>query len=316
VENRLYQALDTNLGAEMGSPWFRPPGGFSARRFDMDNGDLALFAWTDGEAYWLGNTETPEALWRTDKRNFEDVPYELRRWAERELLAHLHEEAAWLADYPHLSWYFLPVFLSKDGRETSKRFFREHAAGFPGDPWTAIQFYEDFLSTGVLDGHRHVMAGKLGTSDRLNLTRMTAAMGEFNAAYLLHESGYDITPEAEVSTGHSIDFRASAGDRTALIEVTRPAPPARRSADSAVEALRRTAATKVNGQLDAHGGGVTLFVDCSSFRDADWHELANVTIEVGHRPAVIYRIEPDGDVEAYTKGSVPLELPAISVPSM
>lgn len=316
VEQRIYRPLDQNLGAEMGAPWFTPPPEFSARRFDMDNGDLALFAWTDEEAYWLGNTETPEALWQTDKRNFDDVPYQLRRWAERELLAHLHEVTPWLADYPHLSWFFLPVFLSKDGRKTSKRFFREHAAGFPvDDSESAIQFYEDFLSTGVLDDQRHVMAGKLGTSKRLNLTRMTAAMAEFNTAHLLVESGYDIEPEAAVSTGHSIDFRATDADGTYLIEVTRPAPPDRRNAASAVEALRRTAATKVNGQLDAHGGGVILFVDCTSFRESDWQELKSATIDVGHRPAVIYRLETDGRAEAYTKGSVPLRLSPISIAS-
>lgn len=315
IEQQIYRPLDDNLGAEMGDPWFRPPEGYSARRFDMDNGDLALFAWTDQEAYWIGNTETPESLWRTDKRGFDEVPYEIRRWAERELLAHLQEASPWLEDYPHLSWYFLPVFLSKDGRETSKRFFADHGGGFPEGGDEGIAFYEEVLSSGELDEYRHVMAGKLGTSKTLNLIRMTAAMAEFNAAYLLTASGYEIEPEAEVSTGHSIDFRATGPDGTHLIEVTRPAPPHRRSANSAVDALRRTAATKVNGQLDAHGGGVVLLVDCSSFTDEEWADLREARPDVGHKPAMVYRLRPDGTAEGYTKGSLPLDISAVSVPS-
>jgi hypothetical protein len=313
VEARIYRPLDGNIGAEMSNPWFNPPDGFTARRFDMDNGDMALFAWTDDAGFWLGNTETPESLWRTDKVGFDEVPYELRRWAERELLAQLHEEDPWLADYPHLSWYFLPVFLSKDGRETSRRFFADHAGGFPVDDAEAgLSFYESFLETGVLDQYRHLMAGKLGTSTSLNLTRMTAAMAEFNAAYLLVESGYEIEPEAPVSTGHSIDFRATGPDGTFLIEVTRPAPPHRRNANSAVAALRRTASTKVEGQLDAHGGGVVLLVDCSGFRTEEWQDLLAAKPDVGHKPAVVYRLEPDGTAAAYRKGTVPLDLAAVS----
>ncbi len=315
IEQRIFRPLDNNLGAEMGDPWFRPPAGYSARRFDMENGDLALLAWNDQEAYWIGNTETPESLWRTDKQGFDEVPYEVRRWAERELLAHLEEVAPWLADYPHVSWYFLPVFLSKDGRETSKRFFGEHGGGFPrADGEEGVAFYEEVLSSGVLDEYRHVMAGKLGTSKTLNLTRMTAAMAEFNTAYLLTASGYEIEPEAAVSTGHSIDFRATGPEGTYLIEVTRPAPPHRRNVNSAVDALRRTAATKVNGQLDAHGGGVLLFVDCSSFTDQDWADLLDAKPDVGHKPAMVYRLRPDGNAEGYTKGSLPIDLSAVSVP--
>jgi len=41
------------------------------------------------------------------------------------------EEDPWLAAYDHLAWFFLPVFFSKDGRESTRNFFREHAAGFP-----------------------------------------------------------------------------------------------------------------------------------------------------------------------------------------
>ena len=314
VEQRLLHPLDRNLGAEMRSPWFSPPAGFEGRRFEMENGDVALFAWTTDEAYWVGNTETPEALWRTDKIDFGRAPYEVSRWAQRELLAQLHDESPWLAEYPHLSWFFLPVFLSKDGRETSRTFFREHAAGFPGvGKEAALDFYEEFLRTGTLDDYRHRMAGKLGTSKNLNLTRMTAAMGEFNTAYLLTEAGYDIEPEAPVSTGHSIDFKATDSSVSHLVEVTRPAPPGRRHADSPIAALRRTAATKTNGQLDAHGGGITLFVDCSSFAEGDWDRILAERPEVGHKPALVYRLQPDGTATGYTTGSFPLSIGDIAV---
>jgi catechol 2,3-dioxygenase-like lactoylglutathione lyase family enzyme len=275
----------------------------------MENGDVALFAWDETGAYWMGNTETPEALWRTEKYTFSEVPSPIAEWAERELLAQLHQESPWLAEYPHLSWFFLPVFLSKDGRETSREFFTDHAAGFPvEDPEPALQFYEDFLATGVLDEYRHLMAGKLGTSEGLNLVRMTAAMGEFNAAYLLDAAGYELEPEAPVSTGHSLDFRVETGEEAHLAEVTHPAPPHRRSASSAVEAVRRTAATKVDGQLDAHGGGVLLMVDCTSFTDAEWDQIRRAEPAVGHRPAVVYRLRPDGTANGYADGHVPIDL--------
>ena len=313
VETRVFRPLDSSFGAEMSQGWFVGPSDFRTRRFDMNNGDLALFAWNDREAFWVGNTETPEALWRTDKIDLDEAPYEVGRWAQRELLAVLHDESPWLESYPHLSWFFLPVFLSKDGRESSRRFFSEYAAGFPEtDRETALSFYESFLRTGVLDQYRHVMAGKLGTSKRLNITRMTAAMGEFNAAYLLTESGYHIEPEAPVSTGHSIDFRADGEHGTTLVEVTRPAPPRRRRTNSSFDALKRTATTKTDGQLNAHGGGVVLFVDCTSFTTEEWEALADEEPDVGHRPAVIYRLRPNGHVSGYTKGDVPLTLNGLS----
>jgi hypothetical protein len=139
---------------------------------------------------------------------------------------------------------------------------------------------------------------------------MSAAMSEFTVAKLLHEQGYDLTPEHEVSTGHSIDFRVDRpGEESTLVEVTRPLPTERRSANSAVRAIRETVETKTSGQLEVHGGGITLFVDCSSFDDADWNELLNARPDVGHRPAVVFRARPDGSVEGYTKGSVTLSLP-------
>ncbi len=297
----------------MSTPWFAPPAEYDARRFEMNNGDIALFAWTDDQAYWMGNTETPEILWRTEKFGFQEVPEAIADWAERELLAQLHEESPWLKEYPHLSWYFLPVFLSKDGRETSRTFFAEHAAGFPiEDAGPALDFYEEFLATGVLDEYRHLMAGKLGTSEGLNLIRMTAAMGEFNAAYLLDAAGYDIEPEAPVSTGHSLDFRVVTTDGALLAEVTHPAPPHRRSANSAVEAVKLTAATKVDGQLDAHGGGVLLLVDCTSFTEDEWEQVKAAEPAVGHRPAVVYRLRPEGSVSGYADGQVPLDLGMLS----
>ncbi|KTG07902.1 hypothetical protein AUR64_01310 [Haloprofundus marisrubri] len=309
VRHDVYSHLDSNLGATMRRPWFKPPSGYEARRFEMDNGDTALFCWNDDGAYWLGNTETPSTLWRTDKFGFTEVPYRVRRWAERELLAQLHEETPWLEPFPHLSWFFLPVFLSKDGRHTTRQFFDEHAAGFPDATRDeALSFYEEFLSTGVLDEYRELMAGKLGTSKQLDLVRMSASMGEFNAAALLTEAGYDITPEIEVTTGHSLDYRAERNGDGTLVEVTRPLPTDRRSAGTPVAAVRDTAETKTSGQLERHGGGVTLFVDCSSFPDDDWASVRGEKPDVRHRPAVVFRTRPSGRVEAYRKGSVPLDL--------
>jgi len=317
----VYRPLDDNLGARLSSPWFKPPAGYDARRLEVDNGDLALFCWGDADpgpagvdggpaAYWLGNTETPSSLWKTDKYGFGEVPDPVCRWAERELLAGLHEEAPWLEPYPRVSWFFLPVFCSKDGRETTRRFFREHAAGFPdATREEGLEFYESFLATGALDDFRETMAGKLGTSESLDLTRMRAAMGEFDAAKLLVGAGYAVTPEIPVTTGHSIDFRADRdGHEPELVEVTRPQPPARRSAADPIAAVRETAGTKTDGQLEAHGGGVTLFVDCTSFPDDDWRSVAAERPDVGHRPAVVFRYRPSGRAEAYRKGGVPVDL--------
>ncbi|MFB6266156.1 MAG: DUF5784 family protein, partial [Halodesulfurarchaeum sp.] len=306
LEERLLRPLDASFGARVCQPWFAPPDGYQGRRLEMDNGDLALFAWNDDEGFWVGNTETPEALWRTEKFGFDEAPFDVARWMQRELLATLHEESPWLAEYPHVSWFFLPVFLSKDGRETSRAFFKEHAAGFPdATAEEGLGFYERFLERGVLDDHRHVMAGKLGTSKSRNLIRMTAAMGEFNAAYLLVEAGFDIEPEAPVSTGHSIDFRAERDGTVVLVEVTRPAPPSRRSTNSPVAATRQTVETKTDGQLQGHGGGVVLLVDCTSFSTGAWDDLKRSRPDLGHRPAAVYRVRPDGEIDGYCEGSVP-----------
>lgn len=292
----------------MRTAWYKPPEGYEARRFEMDNGDVALFCWTDDTAYWMGNTETPSTLWRTEKYTFAEVPEPVADWAERELLAQLHEESPWLEGYPHISWFFLPVLLSKDGRHTTREFLREHAAGFPdADTDTALAFYEELLASDALTD-RHVMAGKLGTSETLNLDRMRSAMSEFTVAKLLHQAGYDVTPEIEVTTGHFIDFRADHDGSGTLIEVTRPRPPSRRAASSPVTSVRETAETKTTGQLSAHDGGVTLFVDCSSFSDTDWAEIRSEQPDVRHRPAVVFRATPDGTFEGYTKGAVPLDL--------
>ena len=310
VVGQIYRDLDRNLGAARRQPWFRPPDRYTGERFEMDNGDIALFLWNDTEAYWMGNTETPEALWRTEKYGFDNVPDDVSRWATRELTAQLHEESPWLEPYPHLSWFFLPVFLSKDGREATRTFFHDHAAGFPdAGREEALEFYESFLRTRVLDDWREVMAGKLGTSEHLDLTRMTAAMGEFNVGHLLVEAGYEIEPEIEVSTGHAIDYRAEMGDgESVLVEVTRPTPTTERRAGTPVAAVRDTAETKSEGQLEAHGGGVTMFVDCSSFPDDEWRSVLGEHPDVHHRPAVVVRLRPSGRVEGYTKGSVPLDI--------
>ncbi len=191
----------------------------------MQNEDLALFARTDGEAYWMGNTETPSALWKTDKFGWREIPYRVSRWTQRELLATLHEEdpgsptirtsrgfpaGVYVQGRPRVD----PVVLSRTRRWLPRR-------GSPGND----ALFEDFLSTGVLDEYRHVMAGKLGTSDHVDRVRMSAAMGEFVAAKILTDAGYDVVPEIEVTTGHSLDFRARNGDTNVLVEVTRPQPP-------------------------------------------------------------------------------------------
>jgi len=312
VRAEIYQALDTNLGAQMSRPWYKQPEGYDARRFEMDNGDIALFCWDEDGGYWLGNTETPKTLWGTDKVTFEESPDPVADWAQRELLAQLYEEDPWLEATPTLAWFFLPVFLSKDGRESTRTFFREHAAGFPdADRETALSFYEEFLATGALDEYRYVMASKLGTSESVHFSRMAAAMSEFTVAKVLFEQGYTVTPEIEISTGHSIDFRIDRADaETTLVEVTRPVPPDDRAADSAVTAIRQTAANKAGGQLQEHGGGVTLFVDCSSFTDEGWSEIMRKQPDVGHRPAVVFRARPDGRIDGYTRGSVPIDLPS------
>ncbi|WP_049924124.1 DUF5784 family protein [Halopiger djelfimassiliensis] len=311
VRHEILQPLRTNIGAHAVTPRFEIGGNWATHRFEMQNGDVALFARNGEEAYWMGNTETPSALWRTDKFGWGEIPYHVSRWTQRELLATLHEEDPWLAEYPHLSWFFLPVFMSKDGRESTRAFFREHAAGFPdAGRRETTRFFEAFLRTGALDEYRHVMSGKLGTSDHVDRVRMSATMGEFITAKLLTDAGYDVVPEIEVTTGHSLDFRAEAEGTNVLVEVTRPQPPKHRAASGPVAAVRDTAETKTNGQLAKHGGGAVLFVDCSSFRDDTWNAVRAERPDVRHRPAVVYRARPDGHVEGYRKGSVPLELDA------
>jgi hypothetical protein len=309
VDREVYRPLDDNLGATRSAPRFDPPPGYDAARFDMDDGSLALFAWDDEGAWWLGNTETPSALWRTDKWTFAEAPYPVTRWAHRCLLAQFAEEEPLLSDYDHVAWFFLPVFFSKDGADSTRAFFREHAAGFPdASPEDALAGVEALLATGVLDDHRYEMAAKLGTSPTVDVTRMAALLGEFLAAGLLHDAGYAVTPEIAVTTGHSLDFRADGDGDAHLVEVTRPTPPRERSAGTAVQAVRETAGTKTDGQLSEHGGGVVLFVDCSSFRDDEWAAVRGEQPAVGHKPAVVFRARPDGRREAYAPGSLPLDL--------
>jgi len=309
IHRKIFRDLDANIGATQRRPWFAPPTGFTIDRFDMDNGDIAFFIRGPDRAFWLGNTETPRALWQTDKMGFDAVPGPLHSWATRELLAQLHDETPWLAPFPAISRFFLPVFLSKDGRDSSRRFFDDHAAGFPdASRDAALEHLESVLDTGVFAEDREVMAGKLGTSKGVDFTRMTAAMGEFNIAKLLVDAGYALEPEIPVTTGHSIDFRVNAGDQTTLVEVTRPLPPQRRSASSPVRAIKDTASVKSNGQLARHGGGVLLVVDCSSFSQSEWQTLLEQQPAVGHRPAAVVRYVPGGRPTGYTVGSVPIDL--------
>ena len=309
VKRDLLRPLADRFGADLLEPRFDPPPSYQARRLEMHNGDLALFAWNDEGAWWLGNTETPEALWRTDKQSFDEAPYPITRWAQRELLADLKETDPWLTEYEYVAWFFLPVLFSKDGRETTRAFFRDHAAGFPdADRDEALAFYEEVLRTGVLDDHRYLMASKLGTSEALDLVRMRATMAEFNAAYLLTIAGYEFTPEVTLDSGHALDFRVDEGGT--LVEVTRPEPPSRRRAGTPAAALRETADSKTRDQLDAHAGA-TLFVDCSSFRDDEWQTLLAERPATGYEPTLVYRTRPDGSIEGYAKGSIPSKIRSV-----
>ncbi len=305
VDSELRQPLDGKFGATLSHPHFSPPPEYEARQLRMDNGDLALFAWGE-DAYWLGNTETPKALWRTNKHTFGESPYPIARWAQRELLAELETADPWLAAHEYVSWFFLPVLFSKDGRETTREFFRDHAAGFPDASREAgLTFYDDLLKTVDLDDHRYTMAAKLGTSEAVDLVRMRATMAEFNAARLLTDAGHTYTPEVSMESGHALDFRVH--DPETLVEVTRPEPPSRRRAGTPAAALRETVDGKTSDQLDAHAEAV-VFVDCSSFHDDEWRAVAAEQPDVGHEPAVVYRLHPDSPAAGYTKGAVPLHV--------
>jgi hypothetical protein len=313
IQRDLFAALDSSLGATM-STVPTVPGEFEGRRFDMDNGDFALFAWRTctGQphvGYWLGNTETPESLWRTDKVGFDAAPDSVVRWTQRELLADLREQDPWLAEYRYLSWFFLSVFHSKDGRHSTRSFFRDHAAGFPdARSEEALHFYDEFLRKGVLDSHRETMAGKLGTSPQVDLVRMSAAMSEFTAAKLIYESEYRFVPEVELDSGYALDFRVDrTQDSDVLVEVTRPRSPSRRVADTPAAALKQTAGAKTDDQLASHPDAL-LLVDCSSFRDDEWNAVKGEQPRVPHAPAVIFRARPNGSVEGYTVGNPPLNL--------
>jgi len=223
VRREVYGPLDDNLGARIGSPWYAPPEGYEARRFDVDNGDTALFCWNDDEAYWLGNTETPASLWRTDKVGLAAAPPAVTAWAEREVLAELLEDEPWLEAYPTLARFFLPVLCSKDGADSTRAFLRDHACGFPdADANDALTFYDATLARGLFDGDRETMAAKLGTSDSVDRGRMAATMGEFDAARLLDDAGHGFSPEAAVDGGYSLDYRTDSGR---LVEVPSPRRP-------------------------------------------------------------------------------------------
>jgi hypothetical protein len=289
----------------MADPWFDCPG-YEAVRLEMHNGDIALFCWQDNEAYWLGNTETPEVLWRTDKVTFAEAPYPVSKWAEREFTARLETTDPWLTQYEYVTWFFLPVLCSKDGRDSTREFFHDHAAGFPDATRDeALSYLETLLGTGTLDEHRYTMAAKLGTSHGTDLTRMAATIGEFLAAGILTWAGVNFEPEIELQSGHALDYRV---DGQHLVEVTRPLPPTRRDrADTAVAAVKETGGAKTTGQLKAHPG-TTLFIDCSSFRDDEWAAVRGEKPEIGYRPTVVYRARPNGSVQAYRHGTVPFDI--------
>lgn len=286
------------------------PEGHEGRVLRMKNGDFALFAWNGDSAYWTGNTETPEVLWQTNKKEFRRVGGDVAVWAEEELLTTLENEAPWLERYPGIAEFFLPVLMSKDGRETAREFLRT-GAGFPDtDADVALDFYDDLVSSDVFDGHRYTMASKLGTSEGHDRVRMEATMGEYNAAKILHDAGYDVEPEIGMDSGHSLDFLAKSNGTDAIVEVTRPTPTGRRKASTPEEAVRETAEKKseAGGQLGENDG--VLFVDCSSFDDRAWQRVVNRKPDTGHEPAVVYRtrLGETPVTEAYLRGQTRLRL--------
>ncbi|PSQ44134.1 hypothetical protein BRD07_00665 [Halobacteriales archaeon QS_9_68_42] len=306
VRDRLLAPLEDSFGARLEDPWFRVADDrYETRRMEMDNGDFALFCYRPGRAYWLGNTETPEALWRTDKETFAEAPFAVSRWAQRELTARVELTDPWLAAFEYVTWFFLPVFCSKDGRNTTRRFFAEDAAGFPDATRQAgLGFYESLLSMGVLDAHRYTMASKLGTSGGYDIGRMRATMAEFNVAKLLADAGLEFEPEVEQASGHALDF--AVGDD--LLEVTRPRPPARRSgADHPVAAVVETGGAKRSDQLAKHPDSA-LFIDCTSFPDDEWAAVRGERPAVGHEPTVVFRARPNGHVEGYRHGELQFDL--------
>ncbi len=308
VRREVFGPLDGNLGARMTSPWYASPDGFEACRFEVDNGDTALICWNDEAAYWLGNTETPPSLWHTDKRGLAAAPTAVTEWAEREFLAELLEAEPWLAPYPTLARFFLPVLCSKDGADSTRSFLRDHACGFPdADADDALTFYDATLARGIFDASRETMAAKLGTAERVDHGRMAATMGEFDAARLLDDAGHGFTPEAAVDGGYSLDYRTGTGR---LVEVTRPLPAARRVAGP-IAGLRETADAKVDGQLAGRAGEVVLFVDCTSFPDDDWARVVGEQPEPTHRPTVVYRYRPSGRLAGYVVGETGLDVDAL-----
>ncbi len=306
VREQLLSPLDAAFGAQLKDPWFSiEDDRYAAVRITMDNTDFALFCYRDNQAYWLGNTETPEVLWHTEKETFAEAPYAVARWAQQELTARLEVTDPWLAAYEYVTWFFLPVFFSKDGRDTTRRFFAEDAAGFPdASADEGLSFYESILTTGVLDEYRYTMASKLVTSAETDLGRMRAAMAEFNAAKLLNDAGLTFDHEVQLDSGHALDFEVDGS----LIEVTRPEPPARRQyTDSPTTAIRDSGAAKMDEQLSKHPEAV-LCIDCTSFSDAEWKTITTDQPMTTHSPTVVYRARPNGRIKGYPIGTLPFDL--------
>ncbi len=304
-ENEVVNPLDNKFGVEVTET--SEPEEFEAYRLRMGNGDTALFAW-NGTGYWVGNTETPKALWQTEKQSFEEVDDGLGEWAQREFYRVLKDEAPWLTEYTRLAWFFLPVFMSKNGSEATREFF-QRGAGFPdASAEEAMEFYETVLESGVFEESRYEMASKLGTGENVDEVRMAAAMGEFNAAGVLDDAGYRLEPEPAVSNGHKLDYEAfgEGAEDGVYVEVTRPVPPEDRAADSPLRAVRETASRKSEGQLKEDDG--LLMVDCTSFGEEDWRTLAENRPSVGHTPSLFYRTTPDGESEAFLEGVTGLRL--------
>ncbi|MEF8854458.1 MAG: DUF5784 family protein, partial [Haloarculaceae archaeon] len=87
-------------------------------------------------------------------------------------------------------------------------------------------------------------------------------------------------------------------------------PPSERRAGTGASALRETVDSKTETQLRAHEGAV-LLVDCTSFRDDEWASVFAEEPAPGYRPAVVFRVRPNGRVAGYATGRVPLDVDAL-----
>jgi hypothetical protein len=69
------------------------------------------------------------------------------------------------------------------------------------------------------------------------------------------------------------------------------------------------------GELARAAPNALLLVDCTSFRDDEWTAVLQRKPDVGHEPAVIYRFRPDGRLEGYALGALPIDLGFVTAPA-